>query len=95
MEYKIILSKYDLYVIEEELNLRIMKLKSMRDKVGILVDDQEAEPNQHIKSIKNLLNQLGLKTTLWKAFNTGYLYNIVYYTSIYSKGFKIKNRRFY
>jgi len=64
MEYKIILSKYDLYVIEEELNLRIMKLKSMRDKVGILVDDQEAEPNQHIKSIKNLLNQLGLKTTL-------------------------------
>lgn len=54
------LTEYDKYVLGYELQMRVEKTKSMRDKCGISPDDKNSEPNMHIASIVKVCEQLGI-----------------------------------
>jgi hypothetical protein len=60
-KHELWLSKYDKYVLSWELKLRVMQLKSTRDKCGISPDDKDAEPNKHIESILTFCKQLEIE----------------------------------
>ena len=55
------LSSYDKYVLTDSLNLRILQIKSLRDKCNISPDDEQAEPNKHIKALEDICKQLEIE----------------------------------
>lgn len=59
-KHEVWLSDYDTYAMTWELQMRILKTKSMRDKCGISPDNKKAEANMHIATIEKLAKQLGI-----------------------------------
>lgn len=60
-EHKLLLSNYDMYVLEDGIRIRIYQIKATRDKCGISPNNKESEPNKHIESLLKICEQLGIE----------------------------------
>lgn len=64
-KFEVTLNDYELYVIKENLDIRLMQIAATRDKCGISPDREQSEPNLHIAVLRKLANELGIE--LYKA----------------------------
>lgn len=55
------LTHHERYVLAVEFSKTIRHLKYLRDKVGFSPDDEEAEPNDHIKVLYEVAESLGVE----------------------------------